>query len=197
MLGKFKKYLENESVSKNTIMSYISDIAIFLNFFKDKFGEEIIQLEHIVITEYIKELKNASRKSNTINRKLAALSKYNKFLIEQGMQENYVIKQKDYVKQQAKLMAPYSPTEKELLKIKLSAKDSKRDIAIITTFAHGGLRVSELINLEQTDLNFESRSIIVRGKGNKVRIVVMADVVYDALQEYLDEREKGRNSFEK
>ena len=122
MLGKFKKYLENESVSENTIMSYSSDIAIFLNFFKDKFGEEIIQLEHIVITEYIKELKNASRK-------LAALSKYNKFLIEQGIQKNYVIKQKDYVKQQAKLMAPYSPTEKELLKIKLSAKDSKRDIA--------------------------------------------------------------------
>ena len=193
MLNEFKRYLEDDSVSENTIMSYISDVTIFLKFFKDKFGEEIIQLEHIVITEYIKELKNASRKSNTINRKLSALCKYNNFLIQKGIQENIVIKPKDYVKQQAKLMAPYSPTEKELLKLKLCAKESKRDIAIITTFAHGGLRVSELINLEQTDLNFESRSIVVRGKGNKVRIVVMADVVYDALQDYLDERDKERN----
>jgi len=195
MLDEFKKYLENESVSENTVMSYISDVTIFLDFFKDKFGEEIVQLEHIVITEYIKELKNTSRKSNTINRKLAALSKYNKFLIEQGIQEDFVIKQKDYVKQQTKLMAPYSPTERELLKLKLSAKDSKRDIAIITTFAHGGLRVSELINLEQIDLNFDTHSIVVRGKGNKVRIVVMADAVYDALQDYLEERKNERNTY--
>ena len=110
MLNEFKRYLEDDSVSENTIMSYISDVTIFLKFFKEKFGEEIIQLEHIVITEYIKELKNASRKSNTINRKLSALCKYNNFLIQKGIQENIVIKPKDYVKQQAKLMAPYSPT---------------------------------------------------------------------------------------
>ena len=95
MLNEFKRYLEDDSVSENTIMSYISDVTIFLKFFKDKFGEEIIQLEHIVITEYIKELKNASRKSNTINRKLSALCKYNNFLIQKGIQENIVIKPKD------------------------------------------------------------------------------------------------------
>ena len=61
MLNEFKRYLEDDSVSENTIMRYISDVTIFLKFFKDKFGEEIIQLEHIVITEYIKELKNASK----------------------------------------------------------------------------------------------------------------------------------------
>ena len=92
MLNEFKRYLEDDSVSENTIMSYISDVTIFLKFFKEKFGEEIIQLEHIVITEYIKELKNASRKSNTINRKLSALCKYNNFIIQKGKQENIVIK---------------------------------------------------------------------------------------------------------
>lgn len=91
-------------------------------------------------------------------------------------------------------MAPYSPTEKEVLKLKLTAKDNKRDLAIITTFAHGGIRVSELIRLELTDLKFESKSIVINGKGNKVRMIVMADVVYDALQDYLEERRQERNT---
>ena len=191
MIEKFRKYLESESVSENTVNIYVSDIVQFLKFFKDKFDEEIIELEHILVTEYIKELKNQSVKAVTINRKVAALNKYNQFLIEEGIQEDIVIKPKDYIKLQPKLTAPYSPSEKEILKLKLIAKDNKRDLAIITTFANGGVRVSELIHIEINDLNFESKSITIRGKGNKVRMILMADVMYDALQDYLEERKQN------
>lgn len=194
MQEKFIEYMKENRLSENTISSYAADVRLFIKYFKDQFDEEVIKIEHIIVTEYIKALKNQKRTAETINRKISAIKMYNDFLIEIGIQNENVIKPKDYIKLQPKLRAPYSPTEKEVLKLKLTAKDNKRDLAIITTFAHGGIRVSELIRLELTDLNFESKSIVINGKGNKVRMIVMADVVYDTLQEYLEERKQERNS---
>lgn len=193
MEEKFIEYMRENRLSENTISSYAADVRLFIKYFKDQFDEEVIKIEHIIVTEYIKALKNQKRTAETINRKISAIKMYNDFLIEIGIQTENVIKPKDYIKLQPKLMAPYSPTEKEVLKLKLTAKDNKRDLAIITTFAHGGIRVSELIRLELTDLKFESKSIVINGKGNKVRMIVMADVVYDALQDYLEERRQERN----
>lgn len=195
MEEKFIEYMKENRLSENTISSYAADVRLFIKYFKDQFDEEVIKIEHIIVTEYIKALKNQKRTAETINRKISAIKMYNDFLIEIGIQNENVIKPKDYIKLQPKLMAPYSPTEKEVLKLKLMAKDNKRDLAIITTFAHGGIRVSELIRLELTDLNFESKSIVINGKGNKVRMIVMADVVYDTLQDYLEERKQERNSW--
>lgn len=194
MEEKFIEYMKENRLSENTISSYAADVRLFIKYFKDQFDEEVIKIEHIIVTEYIKALKNQKRTAETINRKISAIKMYNDFLIEIGIQNENVIKPKDYIKLQPKLMAPYSPTEKEVLKLKLMAKDNKRDLAIITTFAHGGIRVSELIRLELTDLKFESKSIVINGKGNKVRMIVMADVVYDTLQDYLEERKQERNS---
>lgn len=194
MEEKFIEYMRENRLSENTISSYAADVRLFIKYFKDQFDEEVIKIEHIIITEYIKALKKQKRTAETINRKISAIKMYNDFLIEMGIQNENVIKPKDYIKLQTKLMAPYSPTEKEVLKLKLTAKDNKRDLAIITTFAHGGIRVSELIHLELTDLKFESKSIVINGKGNKVRMIVMADVVYDALQDYLEERKQERNT---
>lgn len=194
MEEKFIEYMKENRLSENTISSYATDVRLFIKYFKDQFNEEIIKIEHIIVTEYIKALKNQKRTAETINRKISAIKMYNDFLIEMGIQDDNAIKPKDYIKLQPKLMAPYSPTEKEVLKLKLTAKDNKRDLAIITIFAHGGIRVSELTSLELTDLKFESKSIVINGKGNKVRMIVMADVVYDALQDYLEERKQERNS---
>ena len=194
MEEKFIEYMKENRLSENTISSYATDVRLFIKYFKDQFDEEVIKIEHIIVTEYIKALTNKKRTAETINRKISAIKMYNDFLIEIGIQNENVIKPKDYIKLQPKLMAPYSPTEKEVLKLKLTAKDNKRDLAIITTFAHGGIRVSELIRLELTDLKFESKSIVINGKGNKVRMIVMADVVYDTLQDYLEERRQERNT---
>lgn len=56
MLEYFEKYLIEEKLADNTVSSYINDVNIFLTFFKEHFGEEIIKLNHIEIAEYIKEL---------------------------------------------------------------------------------------------------------------------------------------------
>ena len=191
----FMEYMREKGLSENSISSYVNDIKIFIDFFKNKYGEDINSINHILVSEYIKELKNLGRKPLTINRKIAAIKNYNDFFVDIGIQKENVIKAKDYIKIYPQLMAPYSPSEKDVLKLKLEAKDNKRNLAIIVTLSNTGMRVSELINLRITDLHFESRIIMVKGKGNKVRIVIMSDAVYDAIKAYLDER-KQNNTYE-
>lgn len=190
MLDRFEKYLIEEKLSDNTIKSYLKDIELFLQFFKDHYGEDIVKLNHIEITEYIKELKSLNFTATSINRKLAALSRYNQFLIDIEIQTDMVISKRDYIKIQAKLTAPYAPPKKDVLKIRLSAKDNKRDLAILTLFAYSGIRESELTTIELKDLNFDARTILIKGKGNKVREVFITDTIYNVLLDYIEERKR-------
>lgn len=183
--------MENNSLSPNTIQSYLYDIKTFIDFFKEKYDEVITIVEHIVVREYIKELKNQERKAETINRKIAAIKMYNCYCVEKGLQKDIVINDKDYIKIQARLTSPGAPTEKEVYKFKrISAENNKRDYTIIALFASTGIRVSELINIKLTDIDFENNYIIIKGKGNKVRMVVMLDFVAEIIKDYLKEREE-------
>lgn len=186
----FIEYMKENKLSDNTIQSYIYDITVFIKFFKEKYDEEITIVEHIVVREYIKELKNMGRKPETINRKIAAIRMYNSYCVEKGLQKDIVINDKDYIKIQPKLTSPGAPTEKEVYKFKrISAENNKRDYAIIALFASTGIRVSELIHIKLTDINFETNYIIIKGKGNKVRTVIMLDMVAEIIKDYLKERE--------
>ena len=182
--------MEDNSLSSNTIQSYLYDIKTFIDFFKEKYDEDITIIEHIVVREYIKELKNLNRKPETINRKIAAIRMYNCYCVDKGLQKEIVVLDKDYIKIQARLTSPGAPTEKEVYKFKRISSDNKRNYAIIALFSSTGLRVSELINIKISDIDFQNNYIIVIGKGNKVRIVIMLDLVAEIIKEYLKEREE-------
>ena len=187
----FEKYMEDNSLSSNTIKSYLYDIKTFIDFFKEKYDEDITIVEHIVVREYIKELKSQERKAETINRKIAAIRMYNCYCVDKGLQKEIVILDKDYIKIQERLTSPSAPTEKEVYKFKrISAENNKRDYAIIALLASTGIRVSELINIKLSDIDFDKNYIVIKGKGNKVRIVIMVDIVAEIIKDYLKEREE-------
>ena len=85
MEERFIEYMKENRLSENTISSYATDVRLFIKYFKDQFDEEIIKIEHIIVTEYIKALKNQKRTAETINRKISAIKMYNDFLIEIGI----------------------------------------------------------------------------------------------------------------
>lgn len=188
--GDFVKYMENNSFSQNTIQSYLYDIRGFIDFFKEKYDEEITTVEHITVREYIKELKLKEMKAETINRKIASVKMYNTYLVEKGIQKDIVVVDKDYIKLQAKVTAPGAPTEKEVFKFKKCSSDNKRNNAMIVLMAATGIRVSELVNIKLSDLDFEKKLIIINGKGNKIRTVIMVDLIAEVLKDYIKEREE-------
>ncbi len=95
--------------------------------------------------------------------------------------------------------------EESLLLLRTVAEDRssrtvKRDYAIVTLFLNCGMRVSELVGIDLSDINREMQSLRVTGKGAKERIIYLNDACRAALTDYLAERkalENGRDLHEK
>ena len=192
MEEKFISFMINNRLSENTYKSYASDIKIFKKYYFDSYGEELSTLVHADIQMYCSYMIKIGRSVHTINRFIAAIKQYNLFLIDQKLQDNIVILDKDYIKVQKSMIEKKIPTEQEITKHKHSAcrdeKNAKRDFCFIVLFIYGGLRESEIVNLKITDVKLEDRFLNIIGKGNKFRQVVINDIMYDALLDYLEER---------
>ncbi len=78
----------------------------------------------------------------------------------------------------------------------VKGKDKERDYCILTLFLNCGLRLAELVSLNITDINFNTRTVRVIGKGNKERMIYLNDACVDALKAYLYVRPKDKVEFE-
>lgn len=193
ILLEFEKNLREKYVSENTISAYTSDIKQFLNYFANHFGEELISFSRGHVLEFKNYLlKDKGAKFTTVNRKIASLSVYEDYLKEINLKKEKSIRDVDFYKIDIPYitadMLPNKTIKKVILK---SSIESPRDYLILVLMDSGGLRVSEVINIElERDVDFEMYRILILGKGNKVRHILMTNIIREALDEYLPEREK-------
>lgn len=194
MLEEFTEYLVKEGKSINTIKTYVLQVNLYLKWFVETYGSKCQRLYRENILDYKSYLKNVSKLSaSTINSKLAALIKYNKFLVSVSIQTDMVLSKNDNIKSQSLGVSPSDISQKdvEMFRQKILENGSKRDYAIVTLLAYAGLRISEALNIKMDDFNIVSRELIVRdGKGEKERLVYLGDKIINALRIYL----KARNS---
>lgn len=194
MIEEFIEFMKKDNVSENTYMSYSSDIKLFEQYYEDSYGEKVTHLIHSDIVMYVNYLKRNQVSAHTINRKIAALKKYNLFLIEKGMQKDIVIVDKDYIKIQKSFISKKVPTVQEINRIQHFAnkreKHSERDYCFLSILIYGGLRETEMVTIRLTDIKLGERFINVIGKGNKFRQVIINDIMYDAIKKYMEIREK-------
>lgn len=199
LLGEFENYLKKNFAKddeQNTIKNYLSDVKQFIDFFENEYGEKVTTFNHIELLEYINYMRNRKNyKFTTMNRKIAALSNYDDFLIETKRKDEKTVRSKDYFKIQRNYITADILPVNTINKIKLrAAKDSSRDYAMFVLYDEGGFRCSELLGIVlDRDIDFEMRKIQVIGKGNKIRKVTMNDKMKNALEEYLKDREKFLN----
>lgn len=194
MIEKFKEELEKEGLSENTCYSYVRDIKLFIEYYEEKYGEKLVTLEHPDITMYINDMKKAGNSPTTINRKLTSLKKYNNYLVDNNIQDAIAVRDKDYIKIQESILSEDLPDIKEISKIKhdiyKNNKNNKRDYCVFILLLYGGFRESEIVSLRVKDIHMQEHIINVIGKGNKFRQVMINNEMYDALEEYLEERNK-------
>ncbi len=201
ILESFKKYLEEnyDTVGeRNTIEAYLRDVKQFIKYFKEKFNEDIIDFSRADYTEFKIHIKDdESFKFSTINRKTAALSIYENFLIKSGIrkEDKKIIVKRDFYKIDRPYITRDMLPNNTIRKVRLKAgKESKRDYAMFILLDVGGLRVSELLGIElERDVDFKMYSIHIIGKGNKIRSIFMEKIIYEAIIDYLPEREKMLN----
>ena len=194
ILEKFEIYLDEKYTSdeeRNTQKAYLSDIKLFLKYFEDEFGEKLVSFSRGHILEYKNYMLNKMNyKFSTINRKLASISVYEDFLIENNIKESKDIKKRDSYKIDLPYISADMLPRKTIKKLRLEAsKWNKRDYAIIVLIDEAGLRVSEAIKIQlERDVNLDMRRITIFGKGRKVREAFINNEIYEALDDYIKER---------
>ena len=193
MIDGFKDYMERElRLLDNSISSYYSDVNLYEKYYKESYDEDFIELVYADVKMYKQHLLNKGISPKTINRKLTALLTYNEFLIKKRIQTDIVIQDRDYIKIQKSKLNNNIISVQDVNKIKHYAakdlKDSKRDFCFVSILCYGGLRASEITNIKISDIKLKERELYIVGKGEKFRIVVINNIMYAAITDYLEER---------
>ncbi len=205
-----------EACSEKTVCEYLLDLRTFFRYmearrlFIDVESEEFNEIDISNIDlEYIKKIKtenvyeylmfaNQSRGNGWAarSRKLSSLKAFFKYLTSKKkvLEINPVIdisSPKKHSTLPKHLTLNESISLLETIKSNENSKNAKRDFAIVTLFLNCGMRLSELVNIDLTDIDQELRSLRVTGKGSKERIVYLNDACRRALVDYLRERTSG------
>ena len=190
LIDSFKDFLIYEKgLSENTVNAYLSDIN------KVSGKEEYFDIEKFLPSTYLKSSKNKNYSGSTKKRIQSSINQFLKYLID----ENYIanIEMNNIsIMTEKKLPNVLSPNEIDIL-IDFYDHDvfiSSRNKTIIDFMYSTGCRVSELINVEESDIDIEEAFVRLEGKGSKQRIVPLGSKVLINLENYLPLRNKDRKN---
>ena len=183
-------YIE-KGLSKNTVSSYKNDISSFFSWC-DKEQIDRLKVTDHNLNNYISYLFSIGLKSSSINRKVSSIKHFYLFLLKKKIIKNSPADEITTPKQEKYLPTSMSEDEVESLlgSPKSSIKIERRDKAMIEILYATGMRISELVNLKLTDIDFNRSVLKVFGKGSKERLVPYGEKAAEALRIYLEDRKK-------
>ena len=192
MFDKFISYLQFEKrYSEHTVLAYGQDLNAFVEFAEVKKISEFTDLSSAFIRSWIVYLIEGGMKNKSVNRKLASLRTFYKWMRKEGLIDHSPMTKLQGPKNEKHL--PVFAKESELLPSKIEELFSddfsgKRDALMLELFYQTGIRLSELIGLTLKDI--QGNQIKVLGKRNKERIIPISDDLVQQIQEYLELRKE-------
>ena len=190
---KFISYLSSERrLSQNTIVSYSNDLDQFHCFLNEHFNitSQISEVSFHIIRSWVANLFENGVQPRSINRKISTLKTFFKYLEREELIE---------VNPMLKIVGPKTSKGLPLFvkenEIKLLLEEvvfesgfiGKRDKLIIEIFYLTGMRLTELINIKITDIDFHNKSIKVIGKRNKERIIPLSNSIINSIELFISE----------
>ena len=196
-LGNLK---EVRNLSDNTLISYKHDVKNFLEFINTHTGSEISikYLNDMKISDFrsfLSYLRNKDISSTSIARIISSLKSFFNYLLNTNLIESTVVQSLRTPKQKKSLPRPIS-SELAIETIKHAQDMEKekwigmRNKSILMLLYGCGLRISEALNLNFEDIN-ENDYLIIKGKGNKERMVPLMDYVKNDIENYIHECPKN------
>ena len=190
-INDFLDYLVVEKgLSNNTQESYHFDLIDFSNYLNDHHISDLRSLNEKDITDYLAYLKDDKKlKARSIERHLTTLRMLYKYLIKNEIIENDITSNIDNLKLGRHFPDVLTVDEvNSLFDIKLETIYNIRTKAMLEIMYSSGLRVSELVNLELSDIDLFNDTILINGKGSKERIVPIGEYSKKYLNDYLEVR---------
>lgn len=185
-LGLEKKY------SIHTVLAYKKDIQEFMSFCEEEHSiSDIVNIEYTIVRSWLVTLSENKISNRTINRKIASLKAYYKFLQKVGDIKISPLVKHRALKISKKIEVPFSETEMEKILSQITFNEGfegVRDKLIIDVLYATGMRRAELINLKLSDLDLRQGVIRVLGKRKKERIIPLLAKTIKLFNSYIEER---------
>ncbi|MNK97287.1 Tyrosine recombinase XerC [compost metagenome] len=185
--------LLEKKYSPHTVEAYLNDVNSFEAFVKESFDQEGIDLvNYSQVRSWIVFLVDHNISNVSVNRKMASLKAFYKFLLKtKQIEVNPMLKHKS-LKTPKVVQVPFSEKELKDLLVAIDAPvgfEEVRDKLIIEMFYVTGIRRAELIHLRVGNVDRSNCTIKVLGKRNKERFIPILPIIADQIDLYMEERD--------
>jgi len=189
MGDSFLKYLQYEKrYSPKTILAYKTDLRQFQEFLNAEFDSAPIEeANHSLVRSWVVSLVENQNDPVSVNRKIACLRSYYKFLLRQGLITKDPMSKIKILKTKKKL--PHFVQEEEMARALDHVEipndfEGLRDHLVLELFYGTGMRLSELIGLTDLSINVRDKTLKVLGKRNKERIIPFTQSLAQLINDY-------------
>lgn len=189
LLQKYLRYLAIErNASRYTVRNYTSDIRdSFFQFLKSEGIASLAEVDRPALRRYMGWLADAGYARSSVSRKLSAVRSMYRYLAWERLVPENILTRVSLPKRERRLPSFLTPAETVRL-VEAPALDTPqglRDRAVLELLYAAGMRVSEITGLNVKNVNLKSREILVLGKGNKERQVLMGKTAAEFLERYV------------
>ena len=193
LIRAYENYLSKvKQASTNTIVSYMRDIRQFSQWLSQTEGLDVIDAKQLNISDFLSFLEKQGRTGATISRSFASIKNFYAYVVSSGFLEKTPVTDIHIDRGEKKLPQILTGREIELLLAQPVCVDSKgyRDKAMLELMYATGIRVSELIELDISDVNLEQG--IIKCNGEKAsRIIPLYPAALKALSTYIKDIRNG------
>ncbi len=195
-IDKFLSYIRNErNLSNHTYSAYQIDLTQFSEFLtsnNQKAGNQVDQIDRLIIREYLAHLYQKGLRKKSIARKLAAMRSLFNYLTRQGYLKANPAEYVSSPKLEKPLPAFLSRTEidKAFILPDQTKLIDLRTLTMMELIYSTGIRRGELVGLNIIDINWDERTIKVKGKGRKERVVPIGKPALDKISYWLAKKDK-------
>ncbi len=178
-----------KGASRNTIEGYSRDLNRYAAFIDGRKIHDIRRIGAEDFISYLAGLKGDGLAANSVNRALAALRGFYKYLLREKKLESTPVAHIELARVWMHLPDVLSREEMGLLLVQPGSATPVgiRDAAMLELMYATGIRVSELIGLTLNSINWQVGYLVALGKGGKERIVPLGRTAYDRVKQYLDQ----------
>jgi integrase/recombinase XerC len=193
IIQPFLDYLKFEKrYSKHTVISYETDLVSFFDYIIIQYGETPLnQLSHIYIRSWLASLKDAGLTAKSINRKISSLKSFFKYQLKAGAIKQTPMAKIVSPKNEKRLPGFVADKDIKTLFDHVEFPDTwqgKTERLIMLLFYNTGMRLSEVIGLNDNKVNSFNHTLKILGKGNKERIVPISSEILNEIKIYQQQR---------